>query len=102
MPRVRIIHQYWRLDDPKTTGFKGIVYTQETIRGGITMKNTSILASLAGLVVIGLSFGAIAQDDAAEAPKPLSDVWLMVVKPGMDAEFAEAMVAHMQFRKHAG
>lgn len=66
------------------------------------MKKTSMLASLAGLAVVSLPLAAIAQDDAAEAPKPLSDVWMMVVKPGMEAEFNTAMAAHMQFRKDAG
>lgn len=63
------------------------------------MKKTTILASLAGLAVVSLPLSAIAQE---EAPKPLSDVWMMVVKPGMEAEFNAAMAAHMQFRKDAG
>ena len=66
------------------------------------MRKTSILASLAGLGIAAMSFGALAQEDAAEAPKPLSDVWIMVVKPGMDEDFNSAMTTHMQFRKDAG
>jgi len=67
------------------------------------MKKTTIWASLASFLVLALPATVIAQDDeAAEAPPPLSDVWLMVVKPGMQAEFDAAMAAHMQFRKEAG
>jgi hypothetical protein len=51
-----------------------------------------------------LPLSSIAQDEEAdaEAPAPLSDIWIMVVKPGMAAEFDEAVAAHMQFRKDAG
>lgn len=65
------------------------------------MKRTSIIVSLAGVAVLALPLSLVAQDDA-EAPPPLSDVWMMVVKPGMMAEFNAAMAAHMQFRKDAG
>ena len=65
------------------------------------MKKTKILASLAGLAIASFSLGSIAQEEG-DAPPPLSDVWIMVVKPGMANEFNEAVVAHMQFRKDAG
>jgi hypothetical protein len=64
------------------------------------MQKTSIRAGLAGLMVLLLPLGLLAQED--EAPPPLSDVWIMVVKPGMNDEFDEAMAAHMRFRKDAG
>lgn len=64
------------------------------------MKKISILAGLTGLVIVSLPFSLIAQE--GEAPPPLSDVWIMVVKPGMNDEFDEAMAAHMRFRKTAG
>lgn len=67
------------------------------------MRRTPILVSLAGIAALALPLSSIAQDeDAAEAPPPLSDIWYMVVKPGMDTQFAEAMATHMQFRKDAG
>ena len=66
------------------------------------MRRTSILASLAGIAVLALPLSLIAQEEDAEAPDPVSDVWMMVVKPGMEAQFDEAMATHMQFRKDAG
>ena len=68
------------------------------------MKKASIFVSLAGIAAMALPFSAVAQDEeaATDAPLPLSDVWMMVVKPGMGAEFDAAMAAHMQFRKDAG
>ena len=67
------------------------------------MKKTNIWASLASLAIFALPAAAMAQDDAAaEEPPPLTDVWVMVIKPGMEAEYNAAMAAHMQFRKDAG
>lgn len=66
------------------------------------MKNTSFLASLAGLAIVTIPLGLSAQEDPGDAPPPLSDVWVMVVKPGMNAEFDAAMAAHIRFRKNAG
>ncbi len=66
------------------------------------MKKTAILASIAGLAMTVLPFGALAQDDDADAVPPLSDVWVMVVKPGMDDEFNAAVATHLKFRKDAG
>jgi hypothetical protein len=66
------------------------------------MKRTSILVSLAGIAALMLPLSLIAQDEEAEAPAPLSDVWVVVVKPGMETQFNEAMATHIQFRKDAG
>lgn len=67
------------------------------------MKKTSILVSLAGIAALLLSLSLTAQEEeAAEAPPPLSDVWMVVVNAGMAADFDAAMAAHMQFRKDAG
>ena len=66
------------------------------------MKKLSILASMAGMSLLALSLGVQAQDDGSEAPPPLSDVWVMVAKPGMDDEFSAAVARHLQFRKDAG
>jgi len=62
------------------------------------MKKTAILA---GLAIVSLPLGLSAQEEG-DAPPPLSDIWVMVVKSGMNDEFAAAMAAHMQFRKDAG
>lgn len=66
------------------------------------MKRTSYLVSLAGIAALTLPLSLFAQDEEAEAPKPLSDVWMIVLKPGMEAQFNDAMATHMQFRKDAG
>lgn len=66
------------------------------------MKKTSHLVSFVGIAALMLPLSSIAQDEEAEAPAPLSDVWMVVVKPGMEAQFNEAMAAHVRFRKDAG
>ena len=66
------------------------------------MKKTSYLVSLAGVAALMLPLSLVAQDEETEAPKPLSDVWVVVVKPGMEAQYDAAMATHMQFRKDAG
>jgi hypothetical protein len=66
------------------------------------MKKSSLRMSLLGIAALMLPLALFAQDEAEEAPGPLSDVWMIVVKPGMDAEFNAAMGAHMQFRADAG
>lgn len=65
------------------------------------MKRTSVWASLVGIAALALPLSLVAQD-AQDAPPPLSDVWVMVVKPGMQAEFDEAVAKHLKFRKEAG
>jgi hypothetical protein len=68
------------------------------------MTKTSKWASLASVAILAMPLTLSAQDEegADDAPPPLSDVWMMVVKPGMAAEFNEAMAAHLAFRKNAG
>lgn len=68
------------------------------------MTKTSKWTSLASIAILALPLALTAQEEegAEEAPAPLSDVWMIVVKPGMQAEFDAAMATHMQFRKDAG
>ena len=68
------------------------------------MRKTSYLVSLAGVAALMLPLSLLAQDEEAEAeaPAPLSDVWIVVVKPGMETQFNDAMATHLQFRKDAG
>ncbi len=64
------------------------------------MKKSFWIAVIAALV---LPLGAVAdQHEAAEQPPPLTDVWLLVPKRGMEAEFAAAAAKHMAFRVKAG
>lgn len=64
------------------------------------MKKSFWIAVIAALV---LPLGAVADNhEAAEEQPPLTDVWLMVPKSGMDAEFTKAVAKHMAFRVQAG
>lgn len=64
------------------------------------MKKSSYFTSLAAIAVFALPLGLQAQEEDEGAG--LADVWIVVVKSGMDAEFNEAMAAHLAFRKDAG
>ena len=61
------------------------------------MKKVSFIVSVAALL---LPMGALA-DEHEEEPS-LADVWIMMPKQGMAAEFSEAVTAHMARRKEAG
>lgn len=64
------------------------------------MKKSFWIAVIAALV---LPLGAVADNhEGAEPQKPLTDVWLMVPKRGMETEFAKAAAKHMAFRVEAG
>lgn len=64
------------------------------------MKKYTWIAILAALV---LPLGALAeQHEAPEQPGPLTDVWWIAVKGGMDAKFTEAAKKHLAFRAKAG
>ena len=64
------------------------------------MKKSFWIAVIAALV---LPLGAVADHhEAAEEQKPLTDVWLLVPKRGMEAEFTKAAAKHMAFRVKAG
>lgn len=57
------------------------------------MKKLTVLGLLAALL---LPVGVVAQE--SEAPPPLTDVWMMVAKAGMEPQFEDAIAAHMAFR----
>ena len=64
------------------------------------MKKSFWIAVIAALV---LPLGAVADHhEAAEQQPPLTDVWLMVPKRGMEADFSQAVAKHMAFRVKAG
>jgi hypothetical protein len=64
------------------------------------MKRCTWIAVFAALV---LPLGALADShEAPEEPAPLSDVWIIAIKGGMDAKFTEAAKKHMAFRAKAG
>ena len=65
------------------------------------MKKTSLIVSIAAMAGLILPLSLLAQDEE-EGLGPLSDVWFVVPKRGMEAQFSEAMAAHIAFRAEAG
>ncbi len=66
------------------------------------MKKSSLIVSIAGVAVLMLPFGLLADShEGAMDRGPISDIWYVVPKRGMEAQFAEAMTAHMAFRLEA-
>jgi len=64
------------------------------------MKKSLLIAFSAVLL---LPLGLVAQEDGAdEAPQPLSDVWMIVPKAGMEAEFTAAAAAEVAAQAEAG
>lgn len=62
------------------------------------MKNRTWIVTFAALL---LPVAVLAQDNP-EPPAPLTDVWIMVPKPGMQDEFTAAAKKHIAFRAKAG
>jgi hypothetical protein len=80
---------------------QNIAYTVEMIRGEIIMKKTSIFVGMLCSAALLMPLSVTSQEE--EGPLgPLSDVWMIVPKAGMEAQFAEAAAAHIQFRAEAG
>lgn len=63
------------------------------------MKRFSITVSVVGIAALILPLGLMAKDHDERAP--LADVWIMVPKQGMEAQFEEAVKAHMAHRAEA-
>ena len=67
------------------------------------MKKSSLIVSLAGVAALMLPFGLLADSHEEGMDRgPISDIWYVVPKRGMEAQFTEAMTAHMAFRAEAG
>jgi len=67
------------------------------------MKKSSLIVSLAGAAALMLPFGLLADShEGAMDRGPITDIWYVVPKRGMEAQFAEAMAAHIAFRAEAG
>ncbi len=58
----------------------------------------------AALAILSLAFAnaVLADEHEDDAPPPLSSVWLIVPKTGMEGEFAAAVGEHMAMRAEAG
>ena len=72
---------------------------REEYYGRKTMKKSSLIVSIAGIATLILPLSLSAQDQEEEAAiPPLSDVWIIVPKRGMEAQFAEAVAADIALR----
>ncbi len=61
----------------------------------------SLFVAFASVLLLPLSL--VAQEEGAdEAPPPLSDIWMMVPKAGMEAEFDAAIATEIAWRAEAG
>jgi len=61
----------------------------------------SLVLTFAAILLLPLSL--VAQEEGAdEAPAPLSEVWMVIPKAGMDAEFAAAAAAEVAAQAEAG
>jgi hypothetical protein len=78
-----------------------ITYTLGNTTGDTTMKKTSVFVGMICSAALLMPLSVTSQEEEGP-PGPLSDVWLIVPKAGMDAQFAEAAAAHIQFRVEAG
>ncbi|MEL6447756.1 MAG: hypothetical protein AAFQ62_07440 [Pseudomonadota bacterium] len=65
------------------------------------MRTSTLLGTVAAALCLALSVPAFAQD-AGDERKPLSDVWLMVPKAGMEMQFEESLKTHMAMRASQG
>lgn len=62
------------------------------------MKSLKIGAGILSLAMLVVPLGVSADSHEEEAPAPLTDVWIMVPKQGMEVQFNEAAAAHMAYR----
>ena len=65
------------------------------------MSKTRLAGGLVGIVALLFSINALA-DEHEEEPGAISDVWVMAIKRGMEAEFTAAMKEHMAVRAELG
>ncbi len=63
---------------------------------------TKIIRFVSAIAVFALFLPAVVSADNHEPPPPLTDVWFVVPKSGMDGEFLEAAKKHMAERKAMG
>lgn len=62
-----------------------------------------IITALAfAMTALSLALPASVHADSHEMPKPLSDVWIVVPKNGMEAQFETGLKSHMKIRADGG
>ncbi len=66
------------------------------------MRVTKLAVSLTAIIAFVLPFSVSADNHEEEERKPLTDVWFMVPKQGKEAEFEEALQAHLAYRAETG
>jgi hypothetical protein len=66
------------------------------------MKKTAVTAGLIGVVALIAPFSLFADEAEEAAPPPLTDVWMVTPKAGMEEQFIQAAEADKVSRKEAG
>ena len=62
------------------------------------MKQVVSACKILGIVALLAPLAAMADSHAGDERPPLTDVWLVMPKQGMEQEFEDAARAHMAFR----
>lgn len=66
------------------------------------MKKTAVITGIIGVVALIAPLCLFAADDEEAAPPPLMEVWFVIPKSGMEAQFFEAAAADKAYREAAG
>jgi hypothetical protein len=66
------------------------------------MKKTAVITGLISVVALIAPFSLFADEAEKAAPPPLSDVWIVVPKTGMEGKFREAVAAEVKARTGLG
>ena len=66
------------------------------------MKKTAVITGLIGVVALIAPLSLFADEAEEAAPPPLSDVWIIVPKTGMEGQFREAVAAEAKARTELG
>jgi hypothetical protein len=66
------------------------------------MKKTAVITGFIGAVALIAPFSLFADEAEDAAPPPLTDVWMVIPKTGMESQFVAAAEADKVFRKEAG
>lgn len=66
------------------------------------MKKTAVITGIIGVVALIAPLSLFAQDAEGEAPPPLTEVWMVIPKAGMEAEFFKAAEEDKVIREKAG
>lgn len=66
------------------------------------MRKTTVITSIFGVVALISPFSLFAADEEEAAPPPLTEVWFVIPKAGMESQFFEAAAADKAVRSKLG